>query len=231
MLAQTYENIEYIIIDGQSTDHTCRIINEYKGQVTHVLSEADEGIYDAMNKGISLATGDVIGILNSDDFYPHSDVITEVVATYEQHSAVDIVMGAVSFVRDEALDKVLRYYRSVGFSPWKLRFGLMAPHPAAFIKRHVYDRIGLYNKSYKISADFEFFVRSLLVYKFNYLAVDKCWVIMRMGGASTSGITSYKISTQEMRQSFKDNNLYTNTLFILFRLPIKLLQLKKSSHE
>lgn len=225
VLAQTYYNIEYIVVDGQSNDKTLDIINEYSDRIDTVVSESDQGIYDAMNKGITMATGDVIGILNSDDFYLNEKIIAEVVTAYKQAPSIDMVFAGVDFVYDGYLNKVVRSYRAIGFKHWMLRFGLMPPHPGSFIRRDVYKEIGDYKINYKISADFDFFVRALLIQRFNYLTVDSVWVRMRVGGVSTSGLQSYKISTQEMLRSFKENRLYTNVLFLLIRLPIKALQL------
>lgn len=225
VLAQSYSDIEYIIIDGQSTDTTLSIIKEYKERIAILISEPDKGIYDAMNKGISLATGDIIGILNSDDFYRTNKVITEVVVAYNKSPNTDILLGGVDFVRSEDISRVVRSYKAVGFKPWKLRFGFMPPHPSSFIRREVYEKIGIYKLNYKIGADFDFFVRSFLVHKLSFIIVDRTWVRMRVGGISTSGLQSYKISTQEILRSFKENQRYSNVFFVLIRLPLKIFQL------
>lgn len=225
VLAQTYPDIEYIIVDGQSKDNTVAIIHEYQDQIAKVITEPDEGIYDAMNKGIVQATGDVIAILNSDDFYLDNEVIAQAVAAFQKVPTVDMVLGGVEFVNREDADKVVRCYKSTGFKPWKLRFGLSPPHPGAFIRREAYNQVGSYKLKYKIGADFDFFVRSLLVHKLNYITTDKIWVRMNVGGVSTLGFQSYKVSTYEMLRSFKQNKRYTNCFFILLRLPLKTLQL------
>ncbi len=227
VLAQKYSDIEYIVVDGQSTDKTMNILREYQGRIAKIISEPDKGIYDAMNKGVALAKGDVIGILNSDDFYRTDHSISEVVAEFQKSPTTDMVLGSVDFVNEHDLSHAVRYYKSTGFKPWKLRFGLMAPHPAAFIRHEAYKQVGTYKLNYKISADFDFFVRALLVYKLSFITVDKVWVRMRVGGVSTSGLQSYKVSTQEMLRSFKENERYTNFLFLLLRLPLKSLQLIK----
>ena len=180
-----------------------------------------------MNKGIEKATGDVIGILNSDDFYRTENSISEVVVEFQKSATTDMVLGGVDFVHEDELSHAVRYYKAIGFKPWKLRFGLMAPHPAAFIRREAYKQVGTYKLNYKISADFDFFVRALLVHKLTFITVDKFWVRMRVGGVSTSGLQSYKVSTQEMLRSFKENERYTNFLFLLLRLTLKSLQLIK----
>ncbi|MFY0678035.1 MAG: glycosyltransferase [Neptuniibacter sp.] len=221
VVAQKYFDIEYIVVDGGSTDRTLAIVGEYSDCVSKVISEPDEGIYDAMNKGVSVSKGDIIGILNSDDFYPHSQVITEVVETFVSNSGVDIVLGGVDFVDGKQTEIVKRTYKSLFFKAWQMRFGMMPPHPGAFVKREVYEEVGLYKLGYTIAADFDFFVRALLVKKMSFYCSNSFWVRMRVGGVSTSGFNSYVISTKEMLRSFRENGLYTNSFFILTRLPIK----------
>ena len=224
VIIQDYSDIEYIVIDGSSTDNTISIVSEYKDRIAHFVSEPDKGIYDAMNKGIALASGDVIGILNSDDFYPNNRVILDVVNCFRATPDVDIVLGNVDFVSAKDLSKPVRFYSSFRFSPWKLRFGFMPAHPAAFIKRTAYKKVGLYKLGYKIAADFDIFVRLLLHDKCRYISLNQILVRMRIGGVSTSGINSYYISSKEMMLSLKENNIFTCWLFILFRLPIKFFQ-------
>lgn len=225
VLAQNYKDVEYIVIDGGSTDDTLKILNEYQDAITHIVSEPDSGIYDAMNKGIGLATGVFIGILNSDDFYPHNYVMDEVADAHMNHPGVEMLLGGVDFVSSGNLTKVIRHYPSLPFKPWKLRFGLMPPHPGAFIKKTAYKKIGLYKVTYKIGADFDFFVRAFLSHGLLYKSLDRHWVRMRVGGVSTSGFSSYRVTTFEMLRSFKENGLYTNIVFVLLRLPIKKLQM------
>ena len=160
------------------------IIREYQDRIAKIISEPDKGIYDAMNKGVALATGDVIGILNSDDFYRTDSSISEVVTEFLKSPTTDMVLGGVDFVYEDELSQAIRYYKSTGFKPWKLRFGLMAPHPSAFVRREAYKQVGTYKLNYKISADFDFFVRALLVHKLTFITVDKFWVRMRVGGVT-----------------------------------------------
>ncbi|WP_244369894.1 glycosyltransferase family 2 protein [Pseudoalteromonas xiamenensis] len=154
VIAQTYDNIEYIIVDGGSKDETLTIVEKYKEHVDVLISEPDKGIYDAMNKGIEVSTGEIVGILNSDDFYEREDVIRAVVENFD--SSIDLLFGDLVFVKPENLKKVTRYYSLPKFKRWHLRFGWMPPHPATFIRKEVYNQFGLYKTHYRISADYEF---------------------------------------------------------------------------
>ncbi|WP_044408417.1 glycosyltransferase family 2 protein [Thiomicrospira microaerophila] len=223
VLSQDVGDIEYIIIDGASKDGTVSIVESFGGRVTHFVSEPDKGIYDAMNKGLALATGDVIGILNSDDFYPNPSVIADVVQAFADNPDLDMVLGNVDFVHPDDLTRPVRFYSSFNFKPWKMRFGFMPAHPAAFIKRSAYERVGPYTLGYKIGADFEWFVRAFLVHKLSYVKLNKTLVRMREGGVSTSGFKSYWIISKEVRRALQENGVYSNLAFVMIRLPIKLL--------
>ena len=218
---QTEPDVEHIVIDGKSSDNTIHVVEAYRHEGLLLKSESDKGIYDAMNKGLALASCEIVGILNSDDFYTRPDVFKEVIVLFESNPDLEVVMGGVDFVDNAELSRVVRRNSSVGFSPWMLRFGFMPPHPAIFIRRSTYKRIGSYRLDYKIAADFEFLVRLLLVAGAKYKTVDKHWVRMRTGGASTSGWSSKKTITQEMLRALRDNGIYSCTLMLLLRLPIK----------
>jgi len=222
---QSYDNIEYIIVDGGSTDRTVELIKQSPA-VTSYISEPDLGIYDAMNKGIKLATGDIVGILNSDDYYLHDDVLLNVANQFIKYTKADLLLANVDFVNASNLNEIIRTYSANYFSPWMLRFGLMPPHPATFIKKSVYESIGLYKIDYKIGADFDMFVRTLIVNHFDYIKLDETLVRMRIGGVSSSGLNSYLVSTKEIVRSLKENKVYSNLLMVLVRLPIKLFQMK-----
>lgn len=227
VLEQSYEDIEYIIVDGNSKDETMDIVTSYGDKVTKVLSEPDKGIYDAMNKGVSLATGDIIGILNSDDFYETNNAIKDVVEHFKTNLEADVAFGDVVFVEPSNLNKVVRYYSSKKFKAAKLRFGWMPPHPATFIKKSAYDKYGLYKLGYKISADYEMFVRLLMVEKVKFARIDRVIVRMRSGGASTDGIKSSLILNQEIVRACRENGVYTNLLLVLLKIPFKLIELIK----
>ncbi|WNC71200.1 glycosyltransferase family 2 protein [Thalassotalea psychrophila] len=227
VLAQTYQNIEYIIVDGASTDQTIAIVNQYKDSIQTIISEPDNGIYDAMNKGISAATGDVIGILNSDDFYTNIEVIENIADIYSKKNT-DMIFGELIYVNPDNVNRTVRHYSAKNFKPYKLRFGWMPPHPATFIKASVYEQYGLYKTDYKISADYEMFVRLLLVHKLSYTKLDKVIVKMRMGGASTQSLKSRLILNQEIVKACKNNKIYTNLALVLLKIPFKMLELVKN---
>lgn len=221
VVGQTHSDIEYIIIDGGSSDDTVSILQSFGEKITHFVSEPDKGIYDAMNKGLALATGDVIGILNSDDFYPYANVIADVALALADNPNVDMVLGNVDFVLPGDLTRPVRFYSSFNFKPWKMRFGFMPAHPAAFIRRSAYEKVGSYQLGYKIGADFEWFVRAFLVHKLSYVTLNKTLVRMREGGVSTSGLKSYWVSSKDQLRALRENRVYSNVLFVLVRLPIK----------
>jgi glycosyltransferase involved in cell wall biosynthesis len=221
VLVQNYLDIEHIIIDGGSTDGTALILKKYKGLIAKVVSEPDDGIYDAMNKGIGMATGDAIGILNSDDFYASNDVIKNLVKAFTKET--DMVIGDVAFVDRVNVQKRLRYVSGSGFSPWLMRFGWMPPHPATFIRKDVYKVFGRYKTDFAIAADYEFFVRTLVVGCLRTVHTSKVLVIMRDGGASTGGFKSTLVISREILRALQENRVYSNPLFIWSRLPVKIL--------
>jgi len=226
VLSQTYKDIEYIIIDGESTDGTIEIIKSYGNKITKFVSEQDKGLYDAMNKGIKLATGDVVGILNSDDFYINEFVIEKVVKTFKEQK-VDSVFADLVFVKPENLDKTVRYYDSSKFNPSKFAYGWMPAHPTFFVKREFYEKYGLFKTDYKIAADYELLIRFLSKYQISYAYLNEIFIKMRLGGASTQNIKSNYILNKEIMRACKENNIYTNWLMVLSKYPVKLLGLMK----
>jgi|SRR5690554_87605 len=222
---QSYKNIEHIIIDGASKDETMSIVHEFEGTLGYILSEPDKGLYDAMNKGVNAATGDLIGILNSDDFFETKDVITSVVNTFLENPKSDIVFGDVVFVTPPDLTRVTRFYSASHFKRWKLRFGWMPPHPATFVRKSAYKKVGAYRLDMKIAADYEMFVRWLVKSRLTYARIDKVLVRMRSGGVSTESWKSRITLNREIVRACRENGLYTNLLFVLSKLPFKVLEL------
>jgi len=222
--AQGYPELEYMVVDGGSTDATLDVVRKYPELVTQLISEPDRGIYDAMNKGVQRATGEVVGILNSDDFYRHSRVLQEVAEAFAADPELEVLMGDVDFVSDEDLQKPVRTYRATGFRPWMFRLGFMPPHPAIFIRKSAYERVGLYKLGYRIAADFDFLVRLLLIDRAKYRIAGSQWVRMRTGGASTAGWKSNLISTREMLRSLRENGVFSSMPMLLLRLPVKYIR-------
>ena len=200
------------------------LIERYTLSIDLFVSESDDGIYDAMNKGISLATGDAIGILNSDDFYESNDVIENLVNAFTKES--DMVIGDVAFVDRVNVQKRLRYVSGSGFAPWQLRFGWMPPHPATFMRKSVYETFGHYKTDFAIAADYEFFVRTLMVGRLRTVHTSKVLVTMRAGGASTGGFKSTLIISREILRALRKNRIYSNPLFVWSRLPLKFIRQK-----
>ena len=224
VLRQDYPQIEYILIDGASTDGTVDIVKSYGDRITHVISEPDRGMYDALNKGLALASGDIIGMLNSDDFYIHSQVISTVVTTL-QNTQVDCVFADMVYVNPNNLNKVVRYYSSAPFNPRRFAYGWMPGHPTVFIKRWAYDRYGYFKTNYKIAADYELLTRFLAKHQLPYTYVPQVWVKMRTGGISTRNLMSNWILNREIVRACAENGIRTNLLNVFSKYFTKILQL------
>jgi glycosyltransferase involved in cell wall biosynthesis len=225
---QSFRNIEYIIIDGNSKDNTLSIISEYDHIISKVVTEPDAGIYDAMNKGIKLATGDIIGILNSDDIYDNSNVIESVIQVFESDNAIDAVYGNLSYFRTAQPTKIVRFWKSLPFYDNFFEDGYVIPHPTLFVKRQVYEKIGLYFPDFKISSDYELMLRAFKINQFKPFYLNKNLVKMRMGGRSTKNIQNIILGNQEIYKAWRMNNLSTPLFFYLKRFMFKIKQLHKS---
>ena len=229
ILSQTNQNYEYIVIDGASKDGTIDIIKEYEprfnGKMRWIF-EKDNGIYDAMNKGISMATGDVIGILNSDDFYTSKDVLQTIIDTFNAND-IDAVYGDVHYVNSDNLNKCVRYYSSKNFRRWKMRLGFMLAHPSFYCKKSVYDNYGAFDTTLKIASDFECLLRFIFINKIKvkYLPLD--FVTMREGGASSSGLKSHKQIIKDHLKAYRKNKVFSNILFESIRYVVKLIDIIK----
>lgn len=221
VLSQEYPDIEYIIVDGASKDGTLKLISEYEGRISKVISESDKGIYDAMNKGVQAATGDFVGILNSDDVFAGSDVIQNLVAHLQNNPSADAVYADLVFVQRKEMDVVTRRYSSSGFSPWKVRFGFMIPHPTFYARRELFDKYGSYKLGYRVSADFELMARFMSkgVKMVRHSAV---MVKMREGGISTTGFWWRIHQNLEIVRACRENGIYTNILLVAMKVPFKL---------
>ena len=224
VLKQSYNNIEYIIIDGSSNDGTIDIIDFYKDKISVFISEPDNGIYDAMNKGISLATGDIIGILNSDDIYYNEDVINNVVNEFKKDSDLDIVYGDLVYVDKYDTSKIIRKWVSCSYYNEFFENAHVPPHPSLFLKKFIYSNSGLFNLKYKLAADYEFMLR--IFKKFNYKSkyLNSVFVKMRLGGATNKSFKNIFKGNLEIIQSWKDNLIKMPIMLIPKRVVNRLLQ-------
>jgi len=210
---QTYPHLEHIIIDGGSIDGTIEIIKKYEDKIAHWISEPDKGIYDAMNKGIKAARGDIIGILNSDDFCVDENVIETVVKNMDEAN-VDSCYGDLVYIDRNDTKKVLRYWKSGEFNKKKFRFGWMPPHPTFFVKREIYEKYGLFNLDFPLAADYEIMLRFLYKYGVSSVYIPKVLVKMRSGGTSKPGSYTIK-SVKENYKAWNVNGLnYPFTLLL-----------------
>lgn len=187
VIGQLYNNVEYIIIDGGSTDKTINIINSYTHHVHHFISEPDSGIYDAMNKGIAMASGDIVGMLNADDFFADSSVLSTIAAAFEKNNT-DIVYGDLDYLNERG--EVLRKWRSGSFNRQSFNYGWMPPHPTFYCRRELFGRFGIYSLKFGTAADYELMLRYMYSSKLNAEHVDKVLVKMRVGGKSNQSIAS-----------------------------------------
>lgn len=226
VLSQEDCQLEYIVVDGNSTDDTNAVIEKYRDSIDVYISEPDSGIYDAMNKGLARASGDIVCILNSDDRYSSRYSLKYVLDEFSKDSELQLLFGDLNFL-NFATSAVVRACRYERFKPWMLRYGWMPPHPASFVRRSVYKEFGPYKLDYQISSDYEMFVRWLMVHKARWKHIKSVLVDMRTGGASTSGLKSSYILNMEIIKACKSNGIYTNIFMIMFKLPFKLFELVK----
>lgn len=221
--AQKYSDVEYIVIDGASSDGTQRVVERCNAVVSKWVSEPDNGIYDAMNKGIALASGDVVGFLNADDLYAHPNVLSTVAKALAAKN-VDACYGDVVFVRGD-LRKVVRYYSSSRFAPERLAYGWMPAHPTLFLKRDIFRDYGCFKTDYRIAADYELVVRLFRRHRIGYHYIPDVLVKMRVGGVSTRGVKSNYILSREIVRACRENGVKTNLFKVLLKYPAKLMEL------
>ncbi|MFC3353426.1 glycosyltransferase family 2 protein [Sphingobacterium zeae] len=202
--SQDYTNLEYIIIDGQSKDSTLEIIKKYSHVVTKWISEPDKGLYDAMNKGIGMATGDYIGIINADDTFSDVDTISNI-ANFLKINNVDASLGDIVQHRDDG--QIIRRYSAKNWNPEKLKIGFMPAHPAIFFRKELFEKFGYYSLDFKIAADYEliirYFLKQHISWKFSGITTHK----MLIGGVSSSGYRSYKKVSEEIIKALQMNHI------------------------
>ncbi len=224
VLGQEYGNTELIVIDGGSSDGTVDILKEYDHAIDYWLSEKDRGIYDAMNKGISLCSGEYVGMLNSDDVFSGKDAVQDIADRLVATNA-DAVFSCLDIVDRKNPRKILRKYRVARLSTGLLRIGVMPPHPTFYCRRSCYAQGGLYKTGYRIAADFEMLVRLLVGQKISWEFIDKVTVIMRSGGVSSRGLKARITLNREVVRACRENGLYTSLPLLALKLPIRLLEL------
>lgn len=223
VMSQDWPFIEHIVVDGASTDGSVAILKSFPQGQPYFISEPDNGIYDAMNKGLTRANGEIICFLNADDQYANSYVLTEV-ATQMHKFNLDALIADVSFFRKENPLIPVRRYRSDRFNPNRLSFGWMPAHPALFLSRGIVNRVGYYKTNYHIAGDFEYIVRAFHFNKLRYQYLSKVMVRMQLGGISTKGWRSTILLNREMLRACQENGLQTNLFKILLRYPVKFLE-------
>ena len=223
VINQSYPNIEYIVIDGVSTDNTLAIIDKYKDKISIVISEKDHGIYDAINKGIKLATGEIIANLNSDDFYIDNNVIADVVTTFEKEKT-DTLYADLYYVDAVDTNKIVRYWKSKKYTEGLFLKGWIPPHPTFFVKKEVYDKHGLFDLQFKSAADYEIMLRFIHRFKTSIAYLPRVIVKMRVGGVSNASLKNRIKANQEDRKAWEVNDLKPHAFTLIFKPLSKLLQ-------
>lgn len=221
--AQTHPEIEHIVVDGASTDSTLEIIQRHRKHISRLISEPDQGIYDAMNKGLASATGEVIGFLNADDVYADNGVLERVSAIMAKDD-LDALFGDAEFVSPTRPNQPLRRYRSERFRPERIAWGWMPAHPALFLRRSVYERFGKFRTDYRIAGDFELVARIFHGGTLAYRHVPEVLVRMRTGGISTGGWRNTLLLNREVLRACRENGIPTSLPKILSKYPAKLLE-------
>ncbi|MBP5703455.1 MAG: glycosyltransferase [Paludibacteraceae bacterium] len=242
VLSQEYKDYEYLVVDGGSKDNTVEIIKKYEplfeGRMRWI-SEKDKGMYDGINKGIKMATGDVVGIINSDDFYPRTDIFDKINEAFsgrgevrgeryvncKRGDRVEAIYGDVRFVNPDNLEKTVRYYSSKNWRPWRFRFGFMPAHPSFFTLRENFEKYGYYQYDYHIAADYELLIRHLYTNKVpaKYIPLD--FMKMRTGGRSTDGIQANIRLNKEIVRACAENGIWTCMPLLFLKYFVKVFEL------
>ena len=226
VLSQAYSNIEHVIVDGASSDGTLDVVRKLATPNIVTVSEPDHGIYDAMNKGIRLATGDIVCFLNSDDRYSDFDVISDVVAQFTG-AELDLLLSNVGIISKKKPDRLVRKYSARNFSPSKLSYGLMPPHPGMFASKRLMDKVGLFKADYKIAADFDYVCRIFKINGVKYSHLDRTTVYMNAGGVSNSGFKSKITLNQEVLRAAKENSIKMGIFSLFIKYFYKIFELRR----
>jgi len=221
VLSQDYKNIEYIIVDGLSKDNTLQVVERYGSRISKIISEKDDGIYFAINKGIALATGEIIGILHADDFYTDDKVISKVVKAFREKNT-DTVYGDLQYVDREDTSKVKRHWSSGEYAHGLFFKGWMPPHPSFFVLKKCYDKFGVFNTTLRSAADYEMMLRLLHRYKCSTAYIPEVLVKMRVGGKSNVSLSNRIKANREDKKAWLLNGLKPG-MFTLIRKPLSKL--------
>jgi glycosyltransferase len=224
VLSQTYKNIEYIVIDGASNDGTVELLNLYATKINIIVSEPDLGIYDAMNKGISIATGDVIGILNSDDVYANEFVLQKIFESFQLNNTAEVLYGNLVYVKKNDINKIVRTWISIPYYSNFFEDGNVPPHPSFFVKKSIYNKIGFFDINYKLAADYEMMFRILKVYNFESFYLNELIVKMRLGGASNNNYLNIMKGNIEIVKAWKDNGFRMSILTPFYKVIKRVMQ-------
>lgn len=223
--AQTYPDIEHIVIDGASKDDTLAVIEREGGHLAKVISEKDKGIYDAYNKGIGHATGEIIGFINSDDYYAHHGVAARVMELFSEDPALEAVHADLVYVKQDDTTKITRHWRSRDCTEQSLARGFIPAHPTVFLRREVYEKAGLFELNYRLAADYEFLLRIFHTHRVKARYVPEIWVRMREGGATGGTIASIKKQNDEIRAAQDKHGVrYPVTKFYLHKVVDRTMQ-------
>lgn len=215
VIKQTYRNIEYIIIDGLSKDNTIDIVNKYKNNISKIISEKDNGLYDAMNKGINMATGDIIGILNSDDIFCDEYSVEKVMNVFNNNSKLDSVYGDIYYVSQTDTDKIVRRWKTG--EQRKFITGWHPAHPTFYVKKSIYDKLGGFTLSYKLASDFEIMLRFLECGNISAKYLPEPLIKMRLGGETNKSLKNILSQNKECVKAFEANNIKINPIIYLIR--------------
>ena len=221
--SQSYRDIEHIIVDGGSTDGTQAIIARHRTEISSIVSEKDSGVYDAMNKGIQRASGDVIGFLNSDDIYADEHVLKKVAAVFRD-SNVDACYADLVYVEKEDLGKVVRYWKSCPFEPGMFTQGWMPAHPTFFVRRAIYEKLGGFDLQFRLQADFELTMRFLELHRIRTAYIPKVLVRMRLGGLTNRSVANIVRGNIEAYRACRKNGYKVTPFFILRKVASRLPQ-------
>jgi len=220
---QTHPDVEHVVVDGASTDGTLGVVNRHRARIAKFVSEPDRGIYDAMNKGLSMAKGEIIGFLNADDVYANTGVLARVAGTMERED-LDALFGDAEFISVKNPQQIVRRYRSNRFRPDRIAWGWMPAHPTLFLRRRVFERCGVFRTDYRIAGDFELVARIFQGESLRYRYLPEVLVRMRTGGISTGGWRNTLLLNREVMRACRENGISTNILKIASKYPAKLVE-------